>query len=162
MRNKKLYGLVIALFSFLGCGQPREAINHAKEVDVLSEKDIIEHIKLAINPIFQDWVLFQNGTYIIFDSIDTSADIETEAIALIKKYGPVHAGGEAGDFAVTHLNKTAGWVVSGHGYGMYTYVHPIELSNTAPTDVQIGLLGRSKREMDGQRPLIIYMNRKGL
>ena len=27
---------------------------------------MIEHVKLAINPKFQDWVLFENGTYILF------------------------------------------------------------------------------------------------
>jgi hypothetical protein len=45
----------------------------------------------------------------------------------MKEYGPVIAGGPAGDFGVTHLTRTAGWVVSGHYFGMYTYVNPAEL-----------------------------------
>lgn len=119
---------------------------------------MIEHVKLAINPKFQDWVLFENGTYIIFDDISTIRDIKEEAINLMKEFGPVSAGGSAGDFSVIHLNLTEGWLVSGHGYGMYTYVHPSELDNVSPNDLEIGLYGRSKRDSDGQNPEIIHIN----
>ncbi|MDW9378918.1 hypothetical protein [Chryseobacterium sp. JV558] len=119
---------------------------------------MIEHVKLAINPKFQDWVLFENGTYIIFDDISTVEDVKEEAIKLMKEFGPVHAGGPAGDFNVIHLNLTEGWLVSGHGYGMYTYVHPSELDSESPNDLEIGLYGRSKRDSDGQNPEIIHIN----
>ncbi|WP_126651060.1 hypothetical protein [Chryseobacterium aureum] len=119
---------------------------------------MIEHVKLAINPKFQDWVLFENGTYIIFDDISTVEDVKEEALKLMKEFGPVYAGGSAGDFSVIHLNLTDGWLVSGHGYGMYTYVHPSELDNESPNDLEIGLYGRSKRDSDGQNPEIIHIN----
>ncbi|WP_228406885.1 hypothetical protein [Chryseobacterium sp. MYb7] len=119
---------------------------------------MIEHVKLAINPKFQDWVLFENGTYIIFDDISTIEDVKEEAIKLMKEFEPVSAGGPAGDFSVIHLNLTDGWLVSGHGYGMYTYVHPSELDNESPNDLEIGLYGRSKRDSDGQNPEIIHIN----
>ena len=86
----------------------------------MNKETLLEHVKLAINPNLQDWVLFENGTYVIFDAVDTIPDMEAEAIKLMKEYGPAHAGGPAGDFSVTHLHRTEGWVVSGHGYGMYT------------------------------------------
>lgn len=35
----------------------------------MTDQELIENIKLAINPKFKDWVLFRNGTYIIFDDI---------------------------------------------------------------------------------------------
>ncbi|WP_431609928.1 hypothetical protein [Chryseobacterium sp. 'Rf worker isolate 10'] len=119
---------------------------------------MIEHVKLAINPKFQDWVLFENGTYIIFDDISTIEDVKEEAIKLMKEFGPVSAGGPAGDFSVIHLNLTDGWLVSGHGYGMYTYVHPSELDSESPNDLEIGLYGRSKRDSDGQSTEIIHIN----
>lgn len=119
---------------------------------------MIEHVKLAINPKFQDWVLFENGTYIIFDDISTIEDVKEEAIQLMKEFGPVSAGGPAGDFSVIHLNLTEGWLVSGHGYGMYTYVHPSELDSESPNDLEIGLYGRSKRDSDGQSTEIIHIN----
>ena len=126
----------------------------------MTEKKMLEHVKLAINPIFKDWVLFNNGTYIIFDNADTVSDIREEAIRQMKKFDPVHEGSPAGDFSVTHLNRTEGWVVSGHGYGMYTYVNPNELDSKAPTDVEIGLYGRYKRNKDGEKPIILHVNRK--
>lgn len=119
---------------------------------------MIEHVKLAINPKFQDWVLFENGTYIIFDDISTIEDVKEKAIQLMKEFGPVSAGGPAGDFSVIHLNLTEGWLVSGHGYGMYTYVHPSELDSESPNDLEIGLYGRSKRDSDGQSAEIIHIN----
>ncbi|BAP31977.1 uncharacterized protein CHSO_2940 [Chryseobacterium sp. StRB126] len=124
----------------------------------MNNLSILEHIKLAINPIFQDWVLFKNDTYIIFDDIATVENVQEEAIKLMKEFGPVFAGGSAGDFNVIHLNATEGWLVSGHGYGMYTYVHPLELDNESPNDLEIGLLGRSKRNLDGENPEIRHIN----
>lgn len=123
---------------------------------------LLDSVKLAINPKYQDWVLFQNGTYIVFDSADTIPDLKIEAIKLMKEYGLVYAGSPAGDFGVIKLNKTTGGVVSGDCYGMYTYVNPTELSSGAqqPNDVQIGLLGRAKRDSDGKNPVIIHVNRK--
>lgn len=118
----------------------------------------LEHVKLAINPKFQDWVLFKNDTYIIFDDISTVEKIQNEAIKLMQEFGPVFAGGSAGDFSVIHLNSTEGWLVSGHGYGMYTYVHPSELDSKTPNDLEIGLLGRSKRNSDGENPEIVHVN----
>ncbi len=117
----------------------------------------LEHVKLAISLKFQDWVLFKNDTYIIFDDISTVENIRNEAIKLMQEFGPVFAG-VLGDFSVIHLNSTEGWLVSGHGYGMYTYVHPSELDSETPNDLEIGLLGRSKRNSDGENPEIVHVN----
>lgn len=119
---------------------------------------LLDNVKLAINPKFKDWVLFENGTYIIFDDINQIDNIENEAIRLMKEFGPVHAGGPAGDFNVISLIKTEGWIVSGHRYGMYTYVNPSELEMNSPDDITIGLYGRSKRNNDGENPKIVYIN----
>ena len=42
------------------------------------EKTLLEHVKLAINPKFEDWVLFENGTYIMFDDASQIEDLEKE------------------------------------------------------------------------------------
>lgn len=141
----------------LNCNKKNSNSNEELKMD---NKELINHIKLAINPKFQDWVVFKNGTYIIFDKADTINDINTEALKQMRKFGPVYAGGPAGDFGITTLNKTDGWIVSGHGYGMYTYVNPSELSIKNPSDTEIGLFGRDKRDLDGKNPEIIYVNRK--
>ena len=122
--------------------------------------ELLERVKLAINPAFSDWVLFKNGTYIIVDDADSNFDVPANAVRAMREYGPVSVGGPAGDFEVFHLDETEGWVVGGHGYGMYTYVHPSELTATSPSDVEIGLLGRSKRDLDGADPTILHVNSK--
>ena len=123
-------------------------------------ENLLAHVRLAINPRFEDWVLFKNGTYIIFDDIASIGNIEEAAVMEMKEHGPVFGGSPAGDFAVTHLYDTEGWVVSGHGYGMYTYVHPTELSSDQPTDLEVGLYGRMKRDLDGHNPEVLHINTK--
>lgn len=124
-------------------------------------KTLIEHVKQAINPRFTHWVLFSNGTYIIIED-RTISDEGAFAKKIMRTYGPVHAGSPAGDFSVTHLSRTEGWVVSGHYYGMYTYVGPSEIQQAGvqnPTDVDVGLFGRRKREKDGKECRIIFVSK---
>lgn len=125
----------------------------------LFKKNLTEFVRGAINPTFEDWVLFKNGTYIIFDNADTITDIEKKALELIKEFGPSSAGNPAGDLGISKLNKVPGWSVSGQYYGMYTYVHPREISNL-DDEIQIGLRGRNKRDLDSKNPVIIHVNRK--
>ncbi|AFM02747.1 hypothetical protein Fleli_0258 [Bernardetia litoralis DSM 6794] len=152
--------ILLNCFILASCGNENKDKESKIELEKneVETKSLLDNVKLAINPKFKDWVLFENGTYIIFDDINQIDNIENEAIKLMKEFGPVHAGGPAGDFNVISLNKTKGWVVSGHGYGMYTYVNPSELETNSPDDLTIGVFGRSKRNNDGQNPNIIYVN----
>lgn len=161
---KKTILIIISILSIISCSKHENKIIKDKQtlnptVKIMTNSEMIEHVKLAINPQFQDWVLFKNGTYIIFDHADTIKDIHAEAIEQMKEFGPVLAGGPAGDFNTITLKHTEGWIVAGHGYGMYTYVNPIEIENKVPNDLEIGLFGRSKRDLDGKQPQIIYTNR---
>ena len=127
---------------------------------MLTETEIIDHVKKAISPQFKDWVLFSNGTYIIFE--DTAIkDKAAKAIDIMKKFGPVHVGTPAGDITVTDLKYTDGWVVGGDFYGMYTYVHPKQLEQRGisdPTNLEVGIVGRHFRDRDGKELKIIYIN----
>ncbi|WP_396637410.1 hypothetical protein [Maribacter sp. R77961] len=157
----KLILLAILLVFVLSCGEKKDTPKNIKTVTENTEKmpvSLLDNVRLAINPKFQDWVLFENGTYIIFDDVSKIKNIEEESIRLMKEFGPVSAGGPAGDFNVTSLNLTKGWTVSGHGYGMYTYVNPKELETNYPNDMTVGLYGRSKRNEDGLNPVIIHVN----
>ncbi len=155
-----IFIILVNFLILMGC-ENKDKDKKAKiefKKDQMETKSLLENVRLAINPIFKDWVLFENGTYIVFDDITQIENIENEAIRLMKEFGPVHAGGPAGDFNVISLEKNIGWVVSGHGYGMYTYVHPSELETNSPDDITIGLYGRSKRNDDGENPKIIHVN----
>ncbi|HLK29327.1 MAG TPA: hypothetical protein VKT28_12170 [Puia sp.] len=129
--------------------------------NMLTEQEIIDHVKKAINPKFKDWVLFGNGTYIILE--DTAIkDKKEKALELMKEYEPVSVGSPAGDISITKLTYTEGWVIGGHYYGMYTYVHPKELENKGvnnPTDLDVGLGGRYKRNKDGKELKVIFVHK---
>jgi hypothetical protein len=155
-----IFIIILNSLILISCGNKNKdkELKIELEQNEVETKSLLDNVKLAINPKFKDWVLFENGTYIIFDDINQIDNIESEAIRLMKEFGPVHAGGPAGDFNVISLNKTEGWVVSGHGYGMYTYVNPSELETNSPDDITIGLFGRSKRNNDGENPKIVYIN----
>lgn len=78
---------------------------------------LLLHVRRAINLQSEDWILFKNGTYVIFDDASIIADIREAVFAEMKEYGPVHAGSPTGDFEVTSLDETAGWVVQDTAMG---------------------------------------------
>ena len=106
----------------------------------------------------KSWVLFQNGTCIILTQPGT--DLRAQALSLMKEWGPVHVGSPAGDFATITLTDAPGWVVTGHHPDMLTYVSPAELEEKDPSDLLVGLLGRSKRSQDGEDPQILHVEDK--
>jgi hypothetical protein len=74
----------------------------------------------------------------------------------MKTHGPVHAGSPAGDFSVINLDDDPGWVVTSHHPDILTYVSPDEAAEQS-NDLVIGLLGRSKRDMDAAELMIIHV-----
>lgn len=129
-----------------------------QENNEISKIKLLEPVRLSINPKFQDWVLFKNGTYIIFENAEEIDNLKEEAIRLIETVGPINIGNFSVDFDVTSLSKTEGWIVSCHGYGIYTYVSPQEIKSKNVK--QIGLFGRNKRDLDAKNPIVIHINRK--
>lgn len=128
----------------------------------LTTEELIKHVKLVINPVFKNWILFSHGTYIINEETSDKKEIEEQGLQMMKRFGDFEfGGGEAGDFGVSDLKYLVGWLVSYNAYGMYTYVHPSELENSDPKDYEIGLYGRSKRSADGSNPEIIYISYNG-
>ena len=127
---------------------------------MLSEQQLIDNVKKAINPQFKDWVLFSNGTYIIFED-STIKNKKDRAIEIMKENGPVYIGSPSGDMSITKLTNTNGWVVGGDYYGMYTYVDLRELKAKGinnPKDIDVGLIGRFKRDKDGKIPKVIFVH----
>jgi hypothetical protein len=108
----------------------------------------------------KSWVLFKNGTCVIL--MEPEADLSTQAVALMKKWGPVHAGCSAGDFGTINLTNALGWVVTSHHNDILTYVGPGEVGQPDATDLVVGLLGRGKRDQDARELEIIHVeDRRG-
>ncbi len=103
----------------------------------------------------KSWVLFRNGTCVIFTQ--PQRDLRANGIQLLTKWGPVHAGGPAGDFSVVNLTGHPGWIVTCHHHDILTYVAPNEVAQKDKTDIAIGLLGRGKRDRDAVELDVIHV-----
>ena len=125
--------------------------------DKITADRLIGCVTKAINPKFKTWVLFSHGTYIIIE--DTSiVDKKKYALDRMREFGPAFTGSPAGDITITKLNSVDGWSVGGHGYGMYTYVHPSDMGVENPEDIDVGLTGREKRDRDSKDTTIVYVS----
>jgi hypothetical protein len=94
------------------------------------------------------FVLFSNDTIVVTDSEDRAKD-------LMKKFGPACPGTASADFSVTNLGIVDGWVVMYNRPEILTYVSPDEVKEGA-FDMMVGLIGRTKREKDGEELKVIY------
>jgi hypothetical protein len=103
----------------------------------------------------KSWVLFKHGTCVILK--EPEPNIRQQAVALLREWGPVHAGSPAGDFSTLTLKDDLGWVVTCHHDDILTYVAPNELSADQSDDIAIGLFGRSKRDRDATELEIIHV-----
>jgi len=103
----------------------------------------------------KSWVLFENGTCVIF--AEPGDDLAGQAVALLREWGPVHAGTPAGDFDVIELPDGLGWVVTGHHDDILTLVGPDEISPDDVNDLVVGLLGRSKRHRDAEGLVVMHV-----
>jgi hypothetical protein len=103
----------------------------------------------------KSWVLFKHGTCVIL--MEPEADLSAQALALMREWGPVHAGCSAGDFSTIDLDSAPGWVVTSHHNDILTYVSPDEVEQSDPGDVLVGLIGRGKRGEDALELEIIHV-----
>lgn len=124
----------------------------------LSPEQLLEKVQQSIIPVYKNWVLFKNGTYIILDDISNIPDVGQEAIRLLAAYRPKSAMEKPDwDYSISHLERVEGWSVYGNGYGIYTYVHPSEMIE-APAPPIIIVFSRNKRTLDEANPEILYIS----
>jgi hypothetical protein len=106
----------------------------------------------------KSWVLFRNGTCVIFK--EPTTDLRAKALELMREWGPVYVGTPAGDFRVIGLKDYPGWVVACHHNDILTYVGPDEVPPEKREDLQVGLYGRGKRAKDSSALAIIHVENK--
>jgi hypothetical protein len=127
------------------------------ENNTIESKKLLGYVQSAIIPIYKDWVVFENGTYVIFDNIDTIPDIQKAALEHLKAYTPRTVLDSNWDFTISDLDETDGWSVYGNGYGIYTFVHATELSMGA-SPLQVGAYAKTKRALDEKNPKILFIS----
>ena len=152
--NTKIIGLLILCVSLVsGCTQPKE--------EMAEVADYVDSWRNAlIGADTKSWVLFENGTVVVL--MEPMDNLKSQAVDLLKEWGPVHAGGPAGDFSVISLSNYPGWIVTCQHNDILTYVAPSELKENKPSDVTVGLYGRNKRDLDARDLKVIHIedNRK--
>ncbi len=134
-------------------------IPSVNEDSMIEPQQLLGYVQGAIIPIYKDWVLFENGTYIIFDNIDTIPDIQKAAFQYLEAYKPKTAAETNWDFTISDLQQIEGWSVYGNGYGIYTFVHSTELSMGASPQ-QVGAYAKAKRALDEKNPKILFISSK--
>ncbi|MFI5760403.1 hypothetical protein ACIA8F_05605 [Streptomyces sp. NPDC051563] len=108
--------------------------------------------RILVNP-RASWVLFEQGTCVVLTAPD--GELAGQAAAILREFGPVHAGSSAGDFGAIELKDADGWVVTGHHNDVLTYVGPDEVGD--PSELTVGLCGRSKRHRDGTDLRVVHV-----
>ncbi|BDS11286.1 hypothetical protein [Aureispira anguillae] len=127
------------------------------ETTAIPPEELLGYIQNAIIPIYKDWVILKNGTYIIFDDMNNIPDIQTAAIQLLNDHKPKTPEDNNWDFSITDLDRAEGWSVYGNGYGIYTYVHPKEIS-VESSPQEISAYAKAKRALDEKNPQIIFVS----
>ncbi len=125
-------------------------------MDNSGEKSLTEAWQRVMKGSQSSWVLFRNGTCVVLSQ--PGRDVRRQAVELMRQWGRVQVGTPAGDFNVFKLPEVPGWLVTSHSEAISTYVDPGEIEDPHPSDVFIGLTGRSKRDQDAQELRVIYVH----
>ncbi|KAL2796680.1 hypothetical protein BJX66DRAFT_299074 [Aspergillus keveii] len=108
----------------------------------------------------KSWVLFEKGTIVIL--MDPTTDsLETQAIDILKEWGPVHVATPSADFNVIDLSEeeVAGYVVTGHHKDVLNYVPGDKVREGAPS-MFAGLVGRGYRDEDAKGLKVVHVEDK--
>src|SRR6478609_2939466 len=119
------------------------------------EVPLVEIWRRTIEGADKVWAIFEHATCVIF--ADADVEVEKAAVTLLREWGPVHAGSPAGDFSVIELARQPGWVVTCHHPDILTYVDAREFEGE-PSELEIGLLGRSLRDRDASELNVLYVH----
>lgn len=118
--------------------------------------DLISIYKKIIIDLNASWVLFRHGTCVML--LEPQKNIKEQAVKILREHGLVVSGSSSGDFEVTKIPEIYGWIVTGDYPGIMVYIS--EQEGKKKGDVEIGLIGRNKREHDSKELEIVHVEDK--
>ena len=121
-------------------------------VEISPYKSLIFNTTLNINPSQADWVLFENGTYILLPSNLSVEQMKKNATVIIKRYK-----GESLSISKSPLSK--GWI-AGSSQGIYNYISLDKAGDRLATDKQLKTVGKSSILKDIEELNIVHVNTK--
>lgn len=119
----------------------------------MDTEELVDIWRRILAPSGISWVLFENGTCVMLK--EPEDELAGQAVDILGQFGPVHAGGPAGDFNVLGLKDGTGWLVTGHHPDVVTYVALDEPAD--PSHLAVGLHGRTKRHQDGTELRVVHV-----
>lgn len=174
MISKTTFIAIGILFILLGCNstqgsnsvspeeseQPKEVISTPIEEPLSETPEVMEeeftalkfNVAIGISAQRPRWVLFKNGTYIIFPEGHTDAQIQEKAIQIIRSYtnDPI---------AIKKSNFAKGWIGS-TSTGIYTYISRDQLGEGIPKNSDIQAQARQNIVADKAAPKVVHINSK--
>jgi len=115
-------------------------------------KSLIFNVQLGINPSRKNWVLFQNGTYVIFPDGYTSAQMKNAAIKLVKSF-------DNNTLTIQKSNFAKGWIAS-TGVGIYNFIGENQIKKGDSANEKARIKGRSNILKDKSDAIVVHINTK--
>ncbi len=125
---------------------------------LISPAALVGYIRLIFQPGLRPWCAFRHGT--VVGPLEVADDVAEAARTIMRRNGLVRPGSPAGDFTVRYSAEAPplwpGWIVLSHDRVIATYVGLEELP-AGSTDVEVGLFGRSKRNLDAEQLEVVHV-----
>lgn len=113
-------------------------------------KKLIFNTKLSISPKQPNWVLFSNGTYILFPKGTSGDDMRQSAFGLLQRYNDE-------SFTITKSPLVKGWI-AGSKKGIYNYVSLEQASDRLASKTILRKIGKENVLKDKANPIIVHVN----
>ncbi|MFT5890027.1 MAG: hypothetical protein ACI9Y7_000115 [Dokdonia sp.] len=114
-------------------------------------KPLIFNVQLGINPDRKNWLLFKNGTYMIFPNNTAEKDAIRAAKKLISNY-------KGGSLTIQKSSFAKGWIAS-TSTGIYNYIDRDAFDRGIPKEANILKKGQDNLTADTKGLEIVYINR---
>ncbi|WP_299767594.1 hypothetical protein [uncultured Dokdonia sp.] len=124
-----------------------EIVNKKRE----DYKSLIFNVQLGVNPDRKNWVLFKNGTYMVFPNNTAEKDARRAAKKLLSNY-------KGGAVTITKSSFAKGWIASTNT-GIYNYIDRNVFGKGIPKQENILKKGKNNLAIDAKELEIIYINR---
>jgi hypothetical protein len=122
--------------------------------------ELIEAWHATLRGLDKSWVLFENGTCVVFT--EPEPDLIAQATALLREFWPLDDDSPLGASSATiPLSDGRGWLIAGHHSDIVTFVGAGEVTPDTP-DVAIGRLGSSKRKRDVEQLRVPHVETTGM
>lgn len=113
-------------------------------------KTLIFNTKLSVNPKQPNWVLFSNGTYILFPKGTRSEEMRKSASGLLQRYNNE-------SFTITKSPLVKGWIARSKK-GIYNYVSLEQAGDRLTSIETLKKIGKTNVLKDKTTPIIVHVN----